>query len=180
VSREQQLARLDHREEEIRFALEYPSGVMRPGGYIAHYSRTGCLRALGVIAAERARLRAGQSRQAPVTAPAVRTSRPGRPARSVRNRRKTLKLSAIIAVADVAVVAYVEKGLIAGHAATAGHRAVPPAQPEQLIFVGLVFGSPVLLILIVAWLFAASKAKARAAATAAPRPVSFGQYGGRP
>jgi len=104
------------------------------------------------------------------------------PARSWRGcpapplQEETLKLTAIIAVADIAVVAYVEKVLIAGHAATAGHRAVPPAHPAELVVAGLVFGLPALIILLAAWLRGRGTAQA---ATPAPRPVPFGQYGGR-
>jgi hypothetical protein len=87
-----------------------------------------------------------------------------------------LKLTSIIIVADVAVVAYVEKGLIAGHAATAGHHAVPPAHPAQLVLIGLVFALPTLLILLGYWL----RGRSTAPAATAPRPVvPFGQYGGR-
>ena len=179
MSREHELASLAKREEGIRLALEYPSGAERPGGYVAHYSRAGCLKALGEIAAERARLqvqRPQQPRRVPATTPAGRTSRAGHPTVPARHRRKTLKLTSIIIVADVAVVAYVEKGLIAVHAATAGHHAVPPAHPAQLVLIGLVFALPTLLILLGYWL----RGRSTAPAATAPRPVvPFGQYGGR-
>jgi hypothetical protein len=176
MSRERWLAALAKREEGLRLALEYPSGVMRPGGYAAHYNRDGCLRELGEIARERARLQA--PRQVPATAPARRIGRPGRPAAPVHNRRKTLKLSAIIVVADMAVVTYVEKGMTAGHPASAGHHAVPPATLTEHIVAGLVFGSPILLVLLVAWLLAAREAKARAAASAPRSGYRLGQQSG--
>ncbi len=95
MSREHDLASLAEREEGIRLALEYPSGAERPGGYVAHYSRAGCLAALGEIAAERARLQSRQSRRAPAIPREGCASRPGRPAVPVQNRRKTLIKSLI-------------------------------------------------------------------------------------
>ncbi len=77
-----------------------------------------------------------------------------------------MKLTHLVIAADVAAVAYVEKVLTAGHRATAGHPAVPPATPKELIIVGLVFALPTLLILLVAWL------RGRGTATPAPAPRS--------
>lgn len=83
-----------------------------------------------------------------------------------------------IAIADAAAVAYVEKGMIAGHAASHGHDAVPPATIAELVVAGVTFGSPILLILLVAWLLHARAAKA-AATPSSLRPVPFSQYGRR-
>ena len=80
-------------------------------------------------------------------------------------------IASLIIVADAAAVIYVEKVLIAGHKAAAGHPAVPPAAPKELIIVGLIFALPALLILLVAWL------RGRGTATSpapAPRYSSFG------
>lgn len=124
-----------------------------------------------------------QSRQAPATAPAVRTSRPGRPARPVHNRRKTLNLVdgiivGGIAIADAAAVAYVEKGMIAGHAASHGHHAVPPATLAELVVAGVAFGSPILLIILVALVLHSRKAR-MTTPPPAPRPVVPFGYRGR-
>jgi hypothetical protein len=84
-------------------------------------------------------------------------------------------ITGIIAAADVAVVAYVEKGLMAGHQAVAGHPAVPPATLRELIVTGLVFALPVLLILLVAVLRGRGTAQAAAAAaTRSPGPYRSG------
>jgi hypothetical protein len=83
-----------------------------------------------------------------------------------------------IAIADAAAVAYVEKGMTAGHPASPGHLAVPPATLAELVVAGAAFGSPILLILLVAWLLHARAAKA-AAAPPPLRPVPFSQYGRR-
>jgi hypothetical protein len=73
-------------------------------------------------------------------------------------------IATIIAVADIAAVAWVEKGLMAVH-----------TPMRELIGVGLVFASPVLGILLFAWLL---RARAARAAAAVQRPVNpFG--GGR-
>lgn len=82
-------------------------------------------------------------------------------------------ITGIIVAADVAAVAYVEKGLIAGHRATVGHPAVPPAAPRELIVVGLVFALPTLIVLLVAWLRSRGPS---VPAAPAPRPSSpFGR-----
>lgn len=65
---------------------------------------------------------------------------------------KVTGFTGVVAVIDVAVVAYVEKVLIAGHKATAGHPAVLPAAPKELVIVGLIFALPALLVILVAWL----------------------------
>jgi hypothetical protein len=85
-------------------------------------------------------------------------------------QEQVLKLSHLIVAADVAAVAYVEKVLAAGHKATAGHLAVAPAAPKELIIVGLIFALPALLILLAGWLRQRGTA---AAAPAAQRSVGY-------
>jgi hypothetical protein len=76
---------------------------------------------------------------------------------------------AVIIAADVAVVTYVEKVLMAGRKAAAGHPAVPPAAPKELIIVGLVFALPALILILAALL------RSRGTAQAAPQPrYTFG------
>lgn len=85
-----------------------------------------------------------------------------------------MKLSHLVIAADVAAVAYVEKVLIAGHKATAGHPAVPPAHLTQLVVVGVIFALPALLILLAGWLRGRGEAKAVTAAAASRPSYTFG------
>lgn len=82
-----------------------------------------------------------------------------------------MKLSAVIIAADAAAVTYVEKVLMTGHKATAGHPAVLPAGPRELVVVGLVFAMPMLFLFFMALLRSRGTAQA-----AAPRPR--GTFGG--
>lgn len=172
---EHRLAILAEREEGIRLALEYPSGVMRPGHYVAHYSRAELLDELNAIARERRGLQSRQPRRPAAVPPEGRTAGAGHPAPARHQRRNTLKLSHLVIAADAAAVIYVEKVLIAGHKATPGHPAVAPAGPKELIIVGLIFALPALLILLTAWL------RGRApAAPPAPRRPGYNAFGPRP
>lgn len=103
---EHRLAILAEREEGIRLALEYPSGVMRPGHYVAHYSRAELTEELGAIARERRGLQSRQPRRPAAASPECRTSRRGHPTPPVQNRRNTLKhlkhiIGAAVILADI-------------------------------------------------------------------------------
>jgi hypothetical protein len=175
MSREQELARLAHREEGIRLALEYPSGAMHPGGYIAYYDRPGCLRALEAIAAERARLQGPGSRQprrAPAPAPAGRTSRPGRLAAPVQNRRKQMG-----AVRNVAEVAVTGAGALVGMAvwnltATPSWHVKHDGRIVETAIFTAPFALVLLVLLIAGWLQA--RARRRAAQSQPPARPSYG------
>jgi hypothetical protein len=179
VSREHELAILAEREEGIRLALEYPSGAERPGGYVAHYSRAGCLKALREIAAERARL---QPRQVPATASGSRRAATASPAapRDHRNRqvrhqpgREHLMLRGILVAA----------GVIAAFATShfpGDEHYSPNVRLIVRVAIAAAFIVPAMLL---EWRAkaAAKRAKAAAASASAPRAASaFGQYrGGR-
>jgi len=69
-------------------------------------------------------------------------------------------ITGLVVAADLAAVVYVEKILAAGTPAHAGHRAVPPATPKEMILTGLVIGLPVLIIVLMALLRGRGKAPA--------------------
>jgi len=165
---------LAEHEEAIRAALANPGGV-KHGDYYSGYTPGELAEKLRDVVSERQELEPVRACQIPAAAVEGRTSGPGRPAVLRQHRRNTLKLSHLVIAADVAVVAYVEKGLMAGHKATAGHPAVLPAHPAQLVIVGLVFALPALLILLVTWLRGRS-----AAVPAAPvRTSGYSSFGSR-
>jgi hypothetical protein len=91
---EHRLAGLEERAGLMREALSYPSGVMRPDRYTAHYDRAGVERELAHVTREAARIRRqmqGGRSTATAAPPGSRTSGPGHPTAPRHHRRKTLK-----------------------------------------------------------------------------------------